>query len=148
MQHLEGCAPLHPHEGLSIGYASALEVARRPEGDCTEHAVCSPRSAARSAFTRVVDGWPVDAYADKQHVFVRMPGHRPMSTATGVSTPALAGFDAGHGLSYGDGDPWRFFSAFNTLGRIRIDAVEKEAVAPRCAAVCWEIRFVQTGQID
>src|SRR4029079_18270796 len=24
---------------LSVGYASALEVARRPEGDCTEHAV-------------------------------------------------------------------------------------------------------------
>jgi len=41
----------------------------------------------------------------------------------------LAGFDAGHVvLSYGDGDPWRFFSAFNTLGRIRIDAVEAATV--------------------
>ena len=44
---------------------------------------------------------------------------------------ALAGFDAGHVvLSYGDGDPWRFFAAFNTLGRIRIDAVEEPGVAP------------------
>jgi hypothetical protein len=38
---------------------------------------------------------------------------------------ALHGFDAGHiALSVGDGDPWRFFAGFDTLGRMRVDAVQ------------------------
>ena len=78
----------------------------------------------------MVDGVAyVDAYAGKEHVFVPhawtqafVDGHWQSFDA------ALAGFDAGHVvLSYGDGDPWRFFSAFNTLGRIRVDAVEAAA---------------------
>jgi len=118
---------------LNIGYASALEVAKRPEGDCTEHAVLlAALGRALGIPTRVVDGLAyVDAYAGKQHVFVPhawtqayVDGHWQSFDA------ALAGFDAGHVvLSYGDGDPWRFFSAFNTLGRIRVDAVG-EATAP------------------
>lgn len=113
---------------LNIGYASALEVARRPEGDCTEHAVLLAALGRTLGIpTRVVDGLAyVDAYAGRQHVFVPhawtqayVDGHWQSFDA------ALSGFDAGHiALSYGDGDPWRFFSAFNTLGRIRIDAVE------------------------
>ena len=119
---------------LSIGYASALEVAKRPEGDCTEHAVLlAALGRALGIPTRVVDGLAyVDSYAGRQHVFVPhawtqayVDGHWQSFDA------ALAGFDAGHVvLSYGDGDPWRFFAAFNTLGRIRIDAVEEPGVAP------------------
>jgi len=134
MQQLEGFVRRFIRtKDLSIGYASALEVARRPEGDCTEHAVLlAALGRALGIPTRVVDGLAyVDAYAGKQHVFVPhawtqayVDGHWQSFDA------ALAGFDAGHVvLSYGDGDPWRFFSAFNTLGRIRMDAVE-EAAAP------------------
>jgi hypothetical protein len=132
MQQLEGFVRRFIRtKDLSIGYASALEVARRPEGDCTEHAVLlAALGRALGIPTRVVDGVAyVDAYAGKQHVFVPhawtqafVDGHWQSFDA------ALAGFDAGHVvLSYGDGDPWRFFSAFNTLGRIRIDAVEAAA---------------------
>lgn len=113
---------------LSVGYASALEVARKPEGDCTEHAVLlAALGRARGIPTRVVDGIVyVDGYAGSDHVFVPhawvqayVDGHWQSFDA------ALHGFDTGHvALSVGDGDPWRFFAGFNALGRIRIDSIE------------------------
>ena len=112
---------------LNIGYASALEVAKNPEGDCTEHAVLlAALGRALGTPTRVVDGLAyVDHYAGKDRVFVPhawvqawVDGHWRSFDA------ALPGFDAGHiALSAGDGDPWRFFSGMDTLGRMRIDAV-------------------------
>jgi hypothetical protein len=112
---------------LNVGYASALEVARKPEGDCTEHAVLlAALGRARGIPTRVVDGIVyVESYAGHEHVFVPhawaqayVDGHWQSFDA------ALHGFDAGHiALSYGDGDPWRFFAGFNALGRMRIESV-------------------------
>jgi hypothetical protein len=116
------------NKDLSVGYASALEVAQKPEGDCTEHAVLlAALGRARGIATRVVDGVVyVDSYAGNEHVFVPhawaqafVDGHWQSFDA------ALHGFDAGHvALSYGDGDPWRFFAGFNALGRMRVDAVD------------------------
>lgn len=113
---------------LNVGYASALEVAKNPEGDCTEHAVLlAALGRARGIATRVVDGLAyVDSYGGGQHVFVPhawaqayVDGHWQSFDA------ALHGFDAGHiALSVGDGDPWRFFAGFNTLGRMRVDAID------------------------
>jgi Transglutaminase-like superfamily len=113
---------------LNVGYASALEVAKNPEGDCTEHAVLlAALGRARGIATRVVDGLAyIDSYAGGQHVFVPhawaqayVDGHWQSFDA------ALHGFDAGHiALSVGDGDPWRFFAGFNTLGRMRVDAID------------------------
>ena len=112
---------------LSVGYASALEVAKNPEGDCTEHAVLlAALGRALGIPTRVVDGLVyIDHYAGKTDVFVPhawaqawVDGHWRSYDA------ALQGFDAGHvALSTGNGDPWRFYAGFNTLGRVRIDAV-------------------------
>jgi hypothetical protein len=114
-------------KNLSVGYASALEVAKKPEGDCTEHAVLlAALGRALAIPTRVVDGLAyTDHYAGAEHVFVPhawaqawIDGHWQSFDA------ALFGFDAGHiALSVGDGDPWRFYSGFDTLGRMRIDAV-------------------------
>jgi len=113
---------------LSVGYASALEVARRPEGDCTEHAVLlAALGRARGIATRVVDGVVyVDSYAGHEHVFVPHAWAQAFVDGRWRSyDAALHGFDAGHvALSFGDGDPWRFFAGFNALGRIRVDAVE------------------------
>ena len=116
------------NKDLNVGYASALEVARKPEGDCTEHAVLlAALGRARGIATRVVDGIVyVDNYAGQQHVFVPhawtqafVDGHWRSYDA------ALDGFDAGHvALSFGDGDPWRFFAGFNALGRMRVDSAE------------------------
>ncbi len=113
---------------LNVGYASALEVAKKPEGDCTEHAVLlAALGRAIGIPTRVVDGLAyTDHYAGAEHVFVPhawaqafVDGHWQSFDA------ALHGFDAGHiALSVGDGDPWRFFAGFDTLGRIRVDSVE------------------------
>lgn len=110
---------------LNVGYASALEVAKNPEGDCTEHAVLLAALGRASGIpTRVVDGLAyVDRYAGQDHVFVPhawaqawVDGHWQSFDA------ALPGFDAGHiALSTGDGDPWRFFSGMDTIGRMRID---------------------------
>jgi len=115
-------------KNLSVGYASALEVAKKPEGDCTEHAVLlAALGRALSIPTRVIDGLAyTDHYAGAEHVFVPhawaqawIEGHWQSFDA------ALFGFDAGHvALSVGDGDPWRFYAGFDTLGRMRIDAVE------------------------
>jgi hypothetical protein len=115
-------------KNLSVGYASALEVARKPEGDCTEHAVLlAALGRALGIPTRVANGLAyTDHYAGAEHVFVPhawaqawIDGHWQSFDA------ALFGFDAGHiALSIGDGDPWRFYSGFDTLGRMRIDAVK------------------------
>lgn len=116
------------NKDLSVGYASALEVAKNPEGDCTEHAVLlAALGRALGIPTRVVDGLAyTDAYAGGEHVFVPhawaqayVDGHWQSFDA------ALRGFDAGHiALSVGDGDPWRFYAGFNTLGRLRVESVE------------------------
>ncbi len=116
------------NKDLSVGYASALEVAKHPEGDCTEHAVLlAALGRALDIPTRVVDGLAyTDRYAGRKHVFVPhawaqawVDGHWQSFDA------ALPGFDAGHiALSAGDGDPWRFFSGMDTLGRMRIDRIE------------------------
>ena len=112
---------------LNVGYASALEVARKPEGDCTEHAVLlAALGRARGIPTRVVDGLVyVDHYAGSDHVFVPHAWAQAYVDGRWQSfDAALHGFDAGHlALSVGDGDPWRFFAGFNALGRMRIDAV-------------------------
>ena len=116
------------NKDLNVGYASALEVAKRPEGDCTEHAVLlAALGRALGIPTRVVDGLAyTERYAGMDHVFVPhawaqawVDGHWQSFDA------ALPGFDAGHiALSAGDGDPWRFFSGMDTLGRLRIDRIE------------------------
>jgi hypothetical protein len=112
---------------LNVGYASALEVARKPEGDCTEHAVLlAALGRARGIPTRVVDGIVyVDNYAGREHVFVPHAWTQAYVDGRWQSfDAALRGFDAGHiALSYGNGDPWRFFAGFNALGRMRIESV-------------------------
>ena len=129
MQHLEDFVRGYIRtKDLSVGYASALEVVHRPEGDCTEHAVLLAALArALGIPAHVVDGVAyVDEYAGQQHVFVP---HAWVQAYVGGRwhsfDAALRGFDAGHiALSYGNGDPWRFFAAFNTLGRIHVERIE------------------------
>lgn len=113
---------------LSVGYASALEVAKHPEGDCTEHAVLlAALGRALDIPTRVVDGLAyTDRYAGRDRVFVPHAWTQAWVDGRWQSfDSALPGFDAGHiALSAGDGDPWRFFAGMDTLGRLRIDRIE------------------------
>lgn len=112
---------------LSVGYASALEVANHPEGDCTEHAVLlAALGRALDIPTRVVDGLAyTDRYAGKDHVFVPHAWVQAWIDGRWRSfDAALPGFDAGHiALAVGDGDPWRFFAGMDTLGRMKIESI-------------------------
>ena len=115
------------NKNLSVGYASALEVAKNPEGDCTEHAVLlAALGRSMGIPTRVVDGLAyTNYYAGVDHVFVPHAWAQAWINGQWQSfDAALLGFDAGHiALSVGDGDPWRFFSGLETLGHMRIDGV-------------------------
>jgi hypothetical protein len=120
-------------KNLSVGYASALEVARNPEGDCTEHAVLlAALGRAEGIATRVVNGlaW-APGFAGKDQVFVPHAWVQAWIDGRWQSyDAALNGFDAGHiALSIGDGDPWRFYQGIDALGRIEISRVEALEVA-------------------
>lgn len=115
------------NKNLSVGYASALEVAKNPEGDCTEHAVLLAALGRSVGIpTRVVDGLAyTNHYAGVDHVFVPHAWAQAWINGKWQSfDAALMGFDAGHiALSVGDGDPWRFFAGLDSLGRMKIDSV-------------------------
>ncbi|MEP6484635.1 MAG: transglutaminase-like domain-containing protein [Rudaea sp.] len=115
------------NKNLNVGYASALEVAKNPEGDCTEHAVLLAALGRSVGIpTRVVDGLAyTQRYAGMDHVFVPHAWAQAWVNGRWQSfDAALMGFDAGHiALSVGDGDPWRFFAGLDTLGHMKVDAV-------------------------
>jgi len=113
------------NKSLGVGYASALEVVHKPEGDCTEHAVLlAALGRSLGVATRVVDGLAyAPGFAGKDQVFVPHAWVQAWVDERWQSfDAALPGFDAGHiALSVGDGDPWRFYAGLDTLGRIAVD---------------------------
>lgn len=113
---------------LGVGYASALEIARKPEGDCTEHAVLlAALGRSLGIATRVVDGLAyAPEFAGQRQVFVPHAWVQAWTDGAWRSyDAALAGFDAGHvAFSAGDGDPWRFYQSLELLGRLELKRVE------------------------
>ncbi|MEO7199398.1 MAG: transglutaminase-like domain-containing protein, partial [Dokdonella sp.] len=114
---------------LTTGYASALEVARDPRGDCTEHAVLlAALGRAQGIATRTVNGLAYSPrFAGQNNVFVP---HAWVQAWTGERwesfDAALMGFDSGHiALSVGDGDPWRFYSGLELLGTLHLEGADK-----------------------
>ena len=109
---------------LGVGYASALEVVHKPEGDCTEHAVLlAALGRSLGIATRVVDGLAyAPGFAGRQRVFVPHAWVQAWVEGRWQSfDAALPGFDAGHiALSVGDGDPWRFYAGLDMLGRVSL----------------------------
>ena len=129
MQRMEAFVRDYIHDKtLGVGYASALEVARDRKGDCTEHALLlAALGRAAGIPTRVVFGLAyTPSFAGQAQVFVphawieayvegRWRGY----------DAALGGFDAGHlALSIGEGDPWRFYSGLDLIGRLAIRTIE------------------------
>jgi hypothetical protein len=121
-------------KNLGVGYASALEVARHPEGDCTEHALLvAALGRASGIATRIVNGLAyAPGFAGGGDMFV--PHAWAQAWVNGRwqgFDAALAGFDAGHiALATGDGDPWRFYAGLDMLGRIRIERAEALPATP------------------
>ena len=116
---------------FSIGYASASEVARSRQGDCTEHAVLAAAMCRAIGIpAQVVAGIAyVENFAGKgkgvfgPHAWVRVfIGGKWY----GID-PALNGYDAGHiALAAGDGNLDDFFGIISTLGYFKIAKIQIE----------------------
>ena len=123
------------NKGLSVGYASAVDVARSKQGDCTEFAVLT------AALCRAV-GIPAQVVVGVAYVkdFAgledRFGGHAWVRTYLGgqagkwssidaaFKSAGLRGYDAGHiALAFGNGNPEDFFALVGTMGKFQIDKV-------------------------
>jgi transglutaminase-like putative cysteine protease len=113
--------------GLDVGYASALEVARSRQGDCTEFALLLAALARSQGIpARVVTGAVyAERYAGASRVFVPHAWTQAWVDGRWVSyDAALRRFDSGHlALASGDGDPWHVFDMASLLKRLRIESV-------------------------
>jgi hypothetical protein len=117
--------------GLDVGYASALEVVRDRQGDCTEFAVLLAALArAQHIPARVVTGMVyADRFGGASRVFVPHAWVQAWVDGRWQSYDAALGrFDSTHiALDMGDGDPWHFFNAANLFGQIHIEAITATA---------------------
>ena len=119
------------NKSLSVGYASAVEVAGSKQGDCTEFAVLT------AAMCRAV-GIPAQvaagvAYVDDFAGMRGFGGHAWTQAYIGGKWIGLdaafkgtgrGGYDAGHiALATGNGEPTDFLNLASTLGRFKIDKV-------------------------
>ena len=119
-------------KNLSVGYASAVEVASSRQGDCTEHAVLAAALCRAVGIpAQVVTGL---AYVDEwRNVENGFGGHAWTQAYVGdkwVGIDAafkgadLGGYDAGHiALAAGNGDPGDFFSLVTSMGQFKIEKV-------------------------
>ena len=120
-------------KNLSVGYASAVEVAESRQGDCTEHAVLTAALCRAVGIpAQVVTGL---AYVDEwQTVQNGFGGHAWTQAYVGEKWVGLdaafkgtgrGGYDAGHiALASGNGDPGDFFSLVTSMGQFKIDRIE------------------------
>ncbi len=117
-------------KNLSVGYASAAEVALSRQGDCTEHAVLTAAMCRAVGIpARVVFGLVyVDEFLDRKHVF---GGHAWTEARIGDkwigldATRSPSGYGAGHIiLATGSGSPADFFGMVNTLGYFKIARID------------------------
>jgi len=123
---------------LSVGYASAAEVARSGQGDCTEHAVLTAAMCRAAGIpAQVVMGVAyVEEFAGSRHIFGPHAWNRVFIGGKWVGLDATfpGGYDAGHiALGTGEGNnPSEFFGIVNTLGCFKIAKVVMERrTAPR-----------------
>jgi transglutaminase-like putative cysteine protease len=123
------------YRSLSVGYASATEVAVSRKGDCSEFAVlCAALCRAAGIPARVVVGVAyVDDFMGKSgfggHAWVEayIEG-KWVGLDSAFKAGKRGGYDAGHiALAMGDGEPINFFNLATTLGRFKIEKVTVNA---------------------
>jgi hypothetical protein len=125
---------VHEHiseKNLSVGYASAVEVAASGQGDCSEHAVLTAAMCrALGIPARVAVGYVyVDEFGDRKNVF---GGHAWTEAFIGGkwigldATRAPNGYSAGHiTQATGNGNPEDFFSLVSQAKHFKIVKIEK-----------------------
>jgi len=115
---------------MSVGYASAAEVAQSRKGDCSEHAVLAAAMCRAVGIpARVVCGVVyADSFMSQQSIFgghmwteVYLDGKWYGLDAT---RSEQQGFGPGHiALARGNGDPVDFFGLIHTLGCFEIEKI-------------------------
>jgi len=115
---------------LSVGYASAAEVAQSRQGDCSEHAVLTAALCRAVGIpAQVVMGYVYcPQFMDQQDFF---GGHAWVQAYIGErwvgldATRAPGGYSAGHiAQAAGSGNPEDFFALLSIMGRFRIKEIE------------------------
>jgi len=119
------------NRSLSVGYASAAEIAASRQGDCSEFAVLT------AALCRAI-GIPAQVVAGLAYVndfagFEGFGGHgwtqayvgdRWVGLDAAFKATGRGGYDAGHiALAVGNGEPGDFFNVASTLGQFKIEKV-------------------------
>jgi hypothetical protein len=115
---------------LSVGYASAAEVAQSRQGDCSEHAILAAAMCRAVGIpARVVCGVVyADSFLSKQSIFGGHMWTEVYLDGEWVWLDATRSQQAGAGpgyiaLTYGNGDPTDFFGLVNTLGCFEIQKI-------------------------
>ncbi len=120
-------------KNLSVGYASAVEVARSKQGDCTEHAVltaalCRAVGIPAQVVTGLayVNNWRALESGFGGHAWNQAyVGGKWIGVDAAFRGAGIGGYDAGHiALAVGNGDPGDFFSLVTTMGQFKFEKVE------------------------
>ncbi|MBW8038477.1 MAG: transglutaminase domain-containing protein [Planctomycetes bacterium] len=120
------------NKSLSVGYASAVEVAASRQGDCSEHAVLAAAMCRAVGIpAQVVVGVAyVDNFAGRQgfggHAWNQAyVGGKWVGLDAAFKGTGRGGYDAGHiALAAGNGEPADFLNMASTLGQFKIDKVK------------------------
>lgn len=119
------------NRSLSVGYASAAEVAASRQGDCTEFAVLTAAMCRAVGIpSRVVVGVAyVSEFAGYQgfggHAWTQAyVGDKWIGLDASFKSGGRGGFDAGHiALAVGNGNPEDFFNLVATMGQFKVEKV-------------------------
>ncbi len=119
-------------KNLSVGYASAAEVASSKQGDCTEHAVLTAAMCRAVGIpAQVVTGLAyVSQWRDFKsgfggHAWTQVYiGDEWIGIDAAFKGAGFGGYEAGHiALAVGNGNPEDFLNLVNTMGQFKIDKV-------------------------
>ncbi len=120
-------------KSLSVGYASAAEVAASKQGDCSEHAVltaalCRAVGIPAEVVTGLayVEEWRTVQNGFGGHAWTQAYiGGKWVGLDAAFRGAGLGGYDAGHiTLAAGSGNPEDFLNLLGTMGQFKIDRVE------------------------
>jgi len=119
-------------KSLSVGYASAVDVAASRQGDCSEHAVLTAALCRAVGIpAQVVTGlayvsqWSTLQNGFGGHAWVQVYlGDKWVGLDAAFKSAGFGGYDAGHiALAAGNGNPEDFLNLVNTMGQFEIERV-------------------------
>lgn len=117
------------NRSLSVGYASALEVVKSKQGDCTEFALLTAALCRAVGIpARVVFGivYVRDEFEGHSNFFGGHAWTQVFIDGNWYSLDAAMGkFDAGHlAIDYNDGEPTNFFKLITTMGYFDVTSIK------------------------